>query len=80
MSEEVNLNDHEMELFSEFINMEENTKNFLLEMSENGFDPEEIERVFNEIRLFVSARVMRSWEVTGDSPKKVDIKLSLDLT
>lgn len=80
MSEDQNLDDREMELFSEFVNMPEDLQGFVLQAGENGFDPEEIERVFNEIRLFVSARIMRSWDVVGDSPKKVNIQVSLDLT
>lgn len=80
MADEEHLNDQEMELFSEFLNLEEDKRAFELLAGETGFSPEDIERVFTEVRMFVSARIMRTWESEGSSPKKVRINLSLDLT
>lgn len=74
------LDDKEMELFTEFLSSDLNNRTFELRSTEAGFGPEDIEKVFAEIRMFVSARIMKEWDTTGDSPKEVRINLSLDIT
>lgn len=80
MEEENILDDHEMELFSDFLNLTEDRKTFILEADGETFSREDIDKVFTELRMFVSARIMRSWDENERSPKKVEIQINLDLT
>lgn len=79
MENEEFLNDHEMDLFGEFLNMSEDQKTFTLHASPEGFFPSDIEKIFTELRMFVSARIMKTWDETGKSPETVGIQISLDI-
>lgn len=73
------LDDHEMDLFHTFLQQEENKAEFELVAEEFGFEPDKIQKIYDEIRLFISARIMKKWDEDGRSPQKVDISISLDI-
>lgn len=79
MSNEEFLDDHEMDLFGDFLNMSEDQRTFILHAGPEGFSPADIEKVFTELRMFVSARIMKKWDEIGESPKTVGIQISLDI-
>lgn len=73
------LDDQEMDLFSDFLTQKRDKAQFELVAGEEGFDPEKIQALFDEIRLFISARIMRKWDDDAKPPRKVTVQISLDI-
>lgn len=70
----------DLAIFSDFMESDSEEAEFKVTRDEDSdtFKEEDMVRMHDLIRLFIGARVMGKWPVTGEPPKNLKVKISVE--